>query len=387
MIALQLFAMTATFAIAEDVDQQSVGITKVPPTDVRFVRTKRGFMVPYQAKIPGTDITYEMVPVPAGRVVMGSPADEAGRKRDEGPQVPVRIDAFWMGKCEVTWGEYQEYMRLYDAFKRFNIAGIRRVNEDNEADAITAPTIIYDPDFRFEHGDHPRMPAVSMTQYGAKQYTQWLSGVTGRFYRLPSEAEWEYAARAGSKTAFHFGDADVELAKHAWYAGNADEKSHRVGGKLPNAWGLHDMHGNVCEWVLDAHSADGYEKVDMGRDVADVIRWPKKRLGRVVRGGSWDQPAARCRSAARLASNADWWEFDPDLPQSPWWLASDNSLTIGFRVIRPLNPPDPEDRYRYWKADCDEVKEDVADRVLEGRGVKGLVDPELPAAVERLKRD
>ena len=368
-------------------EPSDVGIIETQPAAGRFVRIGDRFMVAYQAKIPGTEISYEMMPIPAGRFVMGSPSDEAGRNKDEGPRIPVRVEAFWMGKCEVTWGEYRRYMKLYTAFKRFRVNGIRKVTEENEADAITAPTVIYDPDYRYEHGDDPRMPAVSMSHYGAKQYTHWLSGITGRFYRLPSEAEWEYACRAGTKTAFHFDRFDTELPDHAWFAGNSDDRSHLVGGKRPNAWGLYDMPGNVSEWVLDAYSPEGYRRLEMGGAAADVIRWPKKRLGRVVRGGSWASPASHCRSAARSASQETWWEDDPDLPQSPWWLAGEDALTVGFRIIRPWQVPAAAERNRYWDPDCDEVRDDVEDRLNDGRGVRGLVDPKLPQAIEKLDLD
>ena len=369
---------------AEKSPPVQLGITDVKPTSGRFVQIGDQFMVPYTAKIPGTRISYEMIPIPAGRLVMGSPADEVGRKQDEGPQVPVRVDAFWIGKCEVTWGEYKQYMGLYPAFKKFRIQGIRRVNEENKADAVSAPTVIYAPDLRFRHGDQPSMPAASMSQFGAKQYTHWLSGVTQRFYRLPSEAEWEYACRAGSKTAFHFADMDTELTEYSWFVGNSDDSAHFVGCKRPNAWGLHDMHGNVSEWVLDAHSPDGYEKLEMGGVAADVICWPAKRLGRVVRGGSFLSPAADCRSAARTASGEDWWEYDPNLPQSPWWMASDEALAVGFRIVRPWNVPPKKERHQFWGADCDDLREALDDRINEGRGVTGLVDRELPEAIERL---
>ncbi|MGI9429237.1 MAG: family 16 glycoside hydrolase, partial [Bythopirellula sp.] len=148
---------------------------------------------PYTATIPGTEVTFDMVPIPAGEFQIGSPEDEEGRNDDEGPQVQVRVGAFWMGKHEVTWAEYQRFMELHNIFDKFNDLGIRTVNDDNIVDAVTAPSKLYEPSFTFSTGDAPDQPAVSMTQFAAKQYTKWLSLTTGEFYRLPTEAEWEYA--------------------------------------------------------------------------------------------------------------------------------------------------------------------------------------------------
>ncbi len=154
------------------------GIVMDKPTSGPFVEIENGYMVPYTATIPGTDVEYHMVPIPGGTFKLGSPADEAGRSDAEGPQVEVKVEPFWMGTYEVTWGEYKQYMKLDKVFKAFEQKKIREVTAENKVDAITAPSALYDPSFTFEAGDAPTEPAASMTQFAAKQYTKWLSGLT-----------------------------------------------------------------------------------------------------------------------------------------------------------------------------------------------------------------
>ena len=380
------------------------GLVAEKPTEGRFVETSRGYMVPYRQKIPGTDQSFQMVPIPGGTFLLGSPAAEVGRNADEGPQVKVTVAPFWMSAHEVTWGEYQAFMSLYAKLKkiqglRYQLADpreaeklkkrlakagantlhrhLKRMPED--VDAITAPTELYEPDITYEFGNEADQPAVTMTQYAAKQYTKWLSRLTGMFYCLPSEAEWEYACRAGAPTAYHFGDDPESLGDYAWYAENADMQLHTVGSKKPNSWGLHDMHGNVAEWVLDAYDPAGFQ-------AKGQIRWPTEVFPRVIRGGSWESSAEACRTAARLASaDEEWKEEDPNLPKSPWWFTTDPARGIGFRLIRPLSPPQPAKRSKYWDIDAEEIGWDVEDRLEEGRGVKDNIHPELPKVLQQLK--
>ena len=223
-------AWTARAALQEPAAQPlPPGIVKEKPAEGRFVETDQGYMVPYTATIPGTDVTFEMVPIPGGKFQMGSPEDEEDRRDDEGPQFEVTVQPFWIGKHEVTWAEYKKYMELDKHFKSFQQAKTRIINDENRQDAITAPSSLYDPSFTFEAGEEPNEPAATMTQYAAKQYTKWLSLLSGPFYRLPYEAEWEYACRAGTTTAFYFGDDPDELEEHAWYYDNSDELRHAVG--------------------------------------------------------------------------------------------------------------------------------------------------------------
>jgi formylglycine-generating enzyme required for sulfatase activity len=372
-----------SFATADD----TPGLVKDKPSEGRFVETPQGFMVPYTIAVPGTKVAFDMVPIPGGTVRMGSPVSEAGHQPSEAPQFEVQLQPFWMGKYEVTWAEYKEYMGLYGVFKEFESQSIREVTDDNRVDAITAPTELYDPSFTFKKGENPRQPAVTMTQYAAKQYTKWVSAVTQQQYRLPTEAEWEYACRAGTNTAYSFGDNASDLGEYAWYFENSDETTHPVGGKKPNPWGLYDIHGNVSEWVLDQMLEDGYQRFG-GKQVsdADAVVWPTKLFPRVVRGGNWDSMPAACRSASRLGSNDPKWKSkDPNIPLSPWWFTSDPARGVGFRMVRPLENVPREEMAKYWEADVDAIKEDVDIRLEEGRGVLGIVDKDLPEAMKQIE--
>ncbi|MFN9986309.1 MAG: formylglycine-generating enzyme family protein [Pirellula sp.] len=365
-----------------------LGISKEQPGSGPFVKLADGtFMVPYTQTVESTDIRFEMIPIPGGEFVMGSPAEEAGRTDDEGPQFTVKTEPFWMAKTELTWAEYKTFMKSYDIFKRLSRQGVRKAKNLAQSDAITVPTPLYEPSHTYEYGDDPQQPAVTMTQYAAKQYTKWLSGITSVQYRLPTEAEWEYAARAGSKTAYSFGDDPSQLGEHASFSENSPKGAPKVGGKKPNAFGLYDMHGSVWEWTVDQYTGDGFgEKQGKSLTVLEAITKPTKRDMRCVRGGGWQDPPERLRSAARMGSaDEDWKEEDPNVPLSPWWYTTDPARMVGMRLVRSHVPKSAEDLQLFWEIDNDDIREDVSFRLQEGRGVLGVPVPELTEEFKRKK--
>ncbi|MGZ8898846.1 MAG: SUMF1/EgtB/PvdO family nonheme iron enzyme [Limisphaerales bacterium] len=300
-------------------------------------------MKPYKVTIPGTDVTFEMLPIPGGEFVMGSPESEAGRKPNEGPPHTVKIEPFWMAKCEITWNEYELFQFPEEEKKRRN-----RMKSDPAihalADAVSRPTTPY-VEMSFGMGKDG-YPAISMTQHAANTYCKWLSAKLGQFYRLPTEAEWEYAARAGTKTAYSFGDDPAQLGQYAWYAENSDFKYQKIGTKKPNPWGLHDMHGNVIEWCLDQYEPEAYKKF-VGATVENPWIKAAQPYPHVARGGSWDDDPESLRSAARRGSSAAWKQQDPQLPKSIWYHT--DAQFLGFRIIRPFKaPPEALDLRKYW---------------------------------------
>jgi formylglycine-generating enzyme required for sulfatase activity len=301
-------------------------------------------MKPYTELIEHTDEKFDLVPIPGGKFVMGSPATEKGRKADEGPQHTVEIDPFWMSKCEITWDVYEIWAADIDIIRR-QVLGVEATERDTAAAPLTIskPTKPY-TDMTFGMGKRG-FPAISMTQHSARVFCQWLSAKTGRYYRLPTEAEWEYACRAGTTTAYAFGDDASKLGDYAWYKENSGEKYQKVGQKKPNPWGLYDMHGNVSEWVLDMNEKDFYAKC-AGQVVKNPLAIPTTEYNRVARGGSWDDNPERLRSASRRYSDEGWKEQDPQEPQSIWYLT--DAKFLGFRVVRPLQEPSAEEKAAKW---------------------------------------
>jgi len=303
--------------------------------------TSEAEMKPYTEPLEHTTFKLEMVPIRGGEVVIGSPASEADRGDDEGPQHEVQISPFWMSKYEITWNQYEVWGDRVDSLRRaaYNKPATPR---DKVADSVTRPTPPY-TDMSFGMG-RENNPAICMTQHSARMYCTWLSAKTGRYYRLPTEAEWEYACRAGTTTAYSFGDDVTALGDYAWYEANSDGKYQPVGKKKPNPWGLHDMHGNVAEWVLDQYSIDTYSH--RKEVLVDPLAVPLTEYPRIVRGGGWDDTPNLLRSAVREGSSLEWKQQDPQIPQSIWYFT--DALGVGFRVVRPLTEPSDEEKAVKW---------------------------------------
>lgn len=257
---------------------------------------------------------------------MGSPVKESGREDDEGQHV-VTLDSFWMGICEVTWDEFQCFQ-----FRHMD-ADSSAANTNFKADAIARPSPPY-YDFTYGRGRTGGFPAATMTQQAALRYCQWLSDKTGDFYRLPTEAEWEYACRAGTKTTFSWGDKAKQAGDFAWFYDNSAGSYQKVGTKKPNAWGLYDMHGNVAEWTIDYYRADYFQRLD-SISINPII-YPLKKHSRTVRGGSFEDYTPQLRCADRRKSDPKWQARDPQIPKSKWW--NPESPFVGFRLLREKKP-------------------------------------------------
>ena len=224
--------------------------------------------------------------VAAGQFLMGSPEAEAGRSNDEGPQSEVTISrGFWLGAFPVAQEEW------------------RVIAE--EASGLNAEPSYFSGE---------RLPVEQVSWDHCQTWLRELNALEearlpqNYQYRLPTEAEWEFACRAGTSTRFYCGDGDGALNDHAWYSANSRSQPHPIGEKKANGWGFHDMHGNVWEWC-----EDWYGPLPVGR-VKDP-HGPIFGTKRVFRGGSWGVAAARCRSAYRV-----------------WNLPSYKDYTVGFRV-------------------------------------------------------
>lgn len=295
----------------------------------------------YVQNIPGTELTFEMISIPKGAFLMGSPASEPNRKEDEGPQREVELDAFYMAKYELTW-------ELFELFFKQNKELFVKLDDEKvmKIDAITRPSPPYeDPSYGMGKDGYP---AVSMSTYSALVFCKWLSTLTGKFYRLPTEAEWEYAARAGSVTEYSFGSDPSLLDDYAVYRKNSNNAYAKVGTKKPNAWGLYDMHGNAAEWTMDEYKENAYATLGNENPWAT----PTVIHPRTYRGGSWDDEADKLRSAARTGSTTKLQKRDPQIPKSFWWFTDSNY--VGFRLVSPAEQPSPEAQKAFWQTVLDE---------------------------------
>ena len=300
----------------------------------------------YSQEIPTSDASFDLLPIKGGTFTMGSSKEDPNRGKEEYLAHKVKVNDFWMAKHELTWDEYELWMLNLDKDNR-KYKKLEPTFADELSDGVTKPTAPY-TDMTFGMGKNG-YPAICMTQLAAKMYSMWLSARTGRFYRLPTEAEWEYACKAGSESAYSFGNDKGELSKHSWHLGNSRFKYQKVGQKPPNPWGLHDMHGNVWEWVLDQYVPPN-ESAFKGI-VENPLIAPNTLYPRVVKGGSWDDGSSKHRSAARMGSNEAWKQQDPQIPKSVWYHT--DALFVGFRLVRPREVPPLSDIEKFWPSEED----------------------------------
>jgi formylglycine-generating enzyme required for sulfatase activity len=231
---------------------------------------------PFTEKLPNR-VTLEMVSLPAGEFLMGSPDSDPNAESYEKPPHQVKVNSFAIGKYPVTQAQYQAVMGTNPSHFKNNSW------------------------FK----NNPQNPVENVSWNDAKAFCQKLSQITGKTYRLPTEAEWEYACRAGTTTRFYFGDDANQLGDYAWYDGNSQDKTHPVGQKKPNAWGLYDMSGNVFEWCED-NWHDSYENAPR-----DGSAWLiRDNHFQILRGGSWYDFPNYCRSAYRHNLNRRDFNYD-----------------------------------------------------------------------------
>lgn len=299
--------------------------------------SQKGDFDPYTQEIQGTAVSFGMAPIPEGTYKMGSEQGNSPHQKDEVPQHEVKIDAFWIGTHEITWDVYEMFLNK-DYEQSVSDSPLT-----DEVDAVSRPTTPY-LDMTFGMGKE-NMPAIGMTQYNAIQFCKWLYTKTGVFYRLPTEAEWEYACRAGSTSAYFFGNSPEKLDNYAWYANNSEDKTHQIGQKEPNPLGLYDILGNVMEWTIDQYTPESYEQYS-GKPADNPVAEASELYPRSIRGGSYKSSAEDLRSARRFASTPDWKNIDPQMPKSNWWFPE--APFLGIRVVRPVNPPSEEEIVNYY---------------------------------------
>ncbi len=295
-----------------------------------FTQVSSQNMIKTEDQIPNTDIHIAMVPIPAGSFMMGN---DKSKREDEKPARQIEISAFYMSAFEIS---HDMYMVFRDPEIDVDEEGRPRV------DGITRPSAPYeDPVFGMGKEGYP---AAGMTQFSALQFCKWLSNKTGEFYRLPTEAEWEYACRAGSHEKYFFGKKKKDLAKYAWYEKNSEGTFHKIGKLQPNPWGLFDILGNVSEWTLDQYHIDAYGK--NRNESTDPWVKPTSLHPRSVRGGSFRNGVKELECAVRIESSLDWKKRDPQIPKSFWW--NTDSPFVGFRIVKPADQPTQEEQNAFW---------------------------------------
>jgi formylglycine-generating enzyme len=314
------------------------GVTTTASTKIYTEPTTVTSFASFTEKIPGTSLSFEMIAIPAGKFIMGSPKNEPLRKPDEGPVHPVKLSRFFIAKVEVSWDEYLEF------FKATSSQGRKEIEETENVDAISGPTPPWGaPDQGWGKGSRP---AITMTWKAANTYCKWLSKMTGKKYRLPTEAEWEYASRGGKQTPYFFdgnpkkytsagffrrifGADTTTIQSYVVYKENSASQTQEPASVKGNPFGLKNMLGNVYEFCSDYYSPTAYSAYKKG---AVNPKGPKKGQEHVIRGGSFKSDAKDVRSAARdFTKTKAWLVTDPQMPKSVWWYS--DCIDVGFRVV------------------------------------------------------
>ncbi len=281
----------------------------------------------YSEKIPNSDLSIEMIFIQGGEYSMGN----------KNSNVNTQISSFWMSKYEITWEIYNLFMEFDQSNKlEYIIDG-----DTIKVDGISKPTTPY-TDMTFGMG-YEGFPAVNMTHFAASKFCKWLSLITGNYYRLPTEAEWEYACRSGTSSDYYYGDDISLIDEYSWNKNNSDNSYQRVGQKIPNKWGLHDMLGNVSEWVADSYDDNIFKSKKLKKDpfIFSESKYPK-----VYRGGSWNDEPSSLLTHKRFYSDNSLQKRDPQIPKSQWW--NTDAPNIGFRIVR-VNKDDSESRRNmFW---------------------------------------
>ena len=351
LLVVSLAGCTASSEVAEepaDRPSETEVTDRVTETDPNFTE--------FSAEIPSTNQSIDMVPIEGGNFMMGP---------YNGTQHEVKVDPFWMSKYEISWN-------LYNLFAEESLENIRRdlykvlYDVDIEADAVASATLTDEVLELLREAEIPAdvislpspaygdmsggmgtdgFPAINMTHYAAFMFTKWLTVKTGEFYRLPTEAEWEFACRAGS-TDHYEPPTDDELDRYAWHRGNSDRRYHRIDSKEPNAFGLYNMLGNVAEYTLDQYHENYFGQLDEEPAVNPMFV-PTELYPRAVRGGSWMDNPDMASCLQRRGTNPNWKRDDPQLPKSMWWHT--NAYFVGFRIVKPQDQPETvEEMEQYW---------------------------------------
>lgn len=303
--------------------------------------------VSFEEKLPGTSVAFTMKAIPGGQFRMGTELTEPFRRIDEGPVREVAVDSFWMAEIEVSWNEYLAFFRATASQGRKEAVAI-----DEETDGVSGATPPWGaPDQGWGKGTRP---AITMSHLAAETYCRWLTQETGRKYRLPTEAEWEYAARGGTNTPYFFagspkafendgiwnklfGADTAVINSYVIYQENSPNKTQAPEMVAANPFGLKNMLGNVAEFCLDYYDPQVYAKYPKG--VVTNPRGPRTGAEHVVRGGSFKNSAKDLRAGRRdFTKTKAWLVTDPQIPKSIWWYSDVKS--VGFRVVCEYDPKD-----------------------------------------------